>query len=59
MKIELNLERLECNTIISNSTTEKQSNFNELKKIQINDNDFLKDEKQKFNNLIKDLEDII
>ena len=59
MKIELNLERLECNTIIPNSTTEKQSNFNELKKIQINDNDFLKDEKQKFNNLIKDLEGII
>ena len=52
MKIDLN---------ISNKIPEKKEvkTYNELKQIQINDNDLLKEEKEKFNNLLKNLENII
>jgi hypothetical protein len=38
---------------------ENSKTHDELKKLQIKDNDVLKDEKEKFNELIKNLEDII
>ena len=66
MKIDLNLgisrALLDPNNLQSiNENSEKIQNktYNELKQIQINDNDLLKEEKEKFNNLLKNLENII
>jgi hypothetical protein len=43
----------------SNQEKKEVKTYNELKQIQVNDNDLLKDEKEKFNNLLKNLENII
>ena len=47
--------------LITSSNQEKKEvkTYNELKQIQIKDNDLLKDDKEKFNNLLKNLENII
>lgn len=43
----------------SNQEKKEVKTYNELKQIQVNDNDLLKEEKEKFNNLLKNLENII
>ena len=45
--------------ITSNQEKKEVKTYNELKQIQIKDNDLLKDDKEKFNNLLKNLENII
>ena len=45
--------------ISSNQDIKQTKTHNELKQIQVNDNDLLKEEKEKFNNLLKNLENII
>jgi hypothetical protein len=45
--------------ISSNQEKKEVKTYNELKQIQVNDNDLLKEEKEKFNNLLKNLENII
>ena len=52
MKIDLNIsEKI--------SDKKQAKTHNELKQIQINDNDLLKEEKEKLNNILKNLENII
>ena len=43
----------------SNQDNKQTKTHTELKQIQVNDNDLLKEEKEKFNNLLKNLENII
>jgi hypothetical protein len=53
-----NIMKLENNLVVSNQV-ENIKTHDELKQIQINDNDLLKEEKQKFNDILKNLESII
>jgi len=54
-----NYMKIDLNTSENISEKIQTKTHNELKQIQINDNDLLKEEKQKFNNLLKNLENII
>jgi len=47
------------NNLFNNNLVENIKTHDELKQIQINDNDLLKEEKQKFNDILKNLESII
>jgi hypothetical protein len=53
-----NVMKLENNLVINNPV-ENIKTHEELKQIQINDNDLLKEEKLKFNDILKNLESII
>jgi hypothetical protein len=54
-----NYMKIDLNTSENISEKIQTKTHNELKQIQINDNDLLKEEKEKFNNLLKNLENII
>ena len=54
-----NYMKIDLNTSENISEKIQTKTHNELKQIQINDNDLLKEEKQKFNNLLNDLNKIL
>ena len=54
-----NVMKIGNNLGITNMTLEQTKTHDELKQIQVNENDLLKNEKEQFNELLKNLEGII